>query len=76
MDKLLKQSQRFRPDELVSIQRRIAELDQAIETGQIRGALGLELLVLEICRRPESEEVRPTRAASRSVVRTAHTRLR
>ena len=76
VEKLLKQSQRFRPDELVSIQRRIAELDQAIKTGQIQGALGLELLVLEICRRPESEEVRPARAVSRGVVRTAHTRLR
>jgi len=53
--KLLTQSQRFQEHELVEIQRRIVELDQAIKTGQIEGLLGLELLVLDICRPVRTE---------------------
>ena len=60
--KLMRQSRRFTAKELVEIQRRILELDQGIKTGQIEALLGLELLVLEICRRAEGAE-RPPAAA-------------
>jgi DNA polymerase-3 subunit delta len=74
VDKLLKQSQRFRLEELVGIQRRIVALDQEIKTGQIEGPLGLELLVLEICRRSESEERQPSREVARSTIRRSRLR--
>jgi len=51
VEKLLKQSQRFKLDELVRLHERVAALDQEIKTGQIEGPLGLELLVLETCER-------------------------
>jgi len=51
LDKLLKQARWFDLEELESIQRRILGIDQAIKTGRIEGALALELLVVEVCRR-------------------------
>lgn len=54
VDKLLRQAQWFRIEELETIQRRILHLDQAIKTGRIEGSLALELLVVEICRREPS----------------------
>ncbi len=52
VEKLLRQGQQFHIQELEAIQRRVLEIDQAIKTGRMEGALALELLVVEVCRRP------------------------
>jgi DNA polymerase-3 subunit delta len=48
VDKLLQQGRSFAVQELERIMARILELDQAIKTGRIQGALAVELLVVEI----------------------------
>lgn len=47
---LINQTRRFSMRELERIQQRLLELDQEIKTGRMDGKLGLELLVVQICR--------------------------
>jgi DNA polymerase-3 subunit delta len=54
-EKLVSQARIFRMEELEALLRRVAEVDQAIKTGQIEGTLALELLIVESCRRTPSE---------------------
>lgn len=49
--RLLRQAQRFRPEELEHLLGRILEIDQAIKTGRIEGHLAIDLLILEMCQR-------------------------
>ena len=50
-EKLVSQARMFRMEELEALLRRVAEVDQAIKTGQIEGPLALEMLIVESCRR-------------------------
>lgn len=49
-EKLVSQARMFRMEELEALLRRVAEVDQAIKTGQIEGPLALEMLIVESCR--------------------------
>lgn len=48
-EKLVSQARIFRMEELEALLRRVAEVDQAIKTGQIEGTLALEMLIVESC---------------------------
>ena len=69
VDKLLRQGQQFSMEELEAIQRRILEADQAIKTGRIKSALALELLAIEICRRPAGSPRHGYQGSSRARTR-------
>lgn len=65
-EKLVRQARVFRMEELEALLRRVAEVDQAIKTGQIEGPLALEMLIVEACRRGPVDPGRrdlPTRPA-------------
>ena len=58
-EKVISQARMFRMEELEALLRRVAELDQAIKTGQIEGPLGLEMLIVESCRQGARRQGRP-----------------
>ncbi|MBC7236097.1 MAG: DNA polymerase III subunit delta, partial [Chloroflexi bacterium] len=55
VDKLLRQAEQFRMEELEALMNQLVEVDEAIKTGRIDGGLALEMLTLSICRRPAGE---------------------
>jgi DNA polymerase-3 subunit delta len=63
--KLLDQAGQFTFAELEGLLARILALDQSLKTGRIDGALGLDLLVLEICQRRSTPAPMPHQGSSR-----------
>lgn len=64
-EKLVNQARMFRMEELEALLRRVAEVDQAIKTGQIEGPLALEMLIVESCRRGPADADRGPGGRSR-----------
>ena len=52
VEKLLRQGARFSLEELTQLMQRVLEVDRGIKTGQVEPILALELLIVDICRRP------------------------
>jgi DNA polymerase III subunit delta len=69
VEKLSKQAGGFGFDELSQLLQRTLEVDQGIKTGQVEPILALEMLIIDICRRPTAPPAVSQRSRNRSRTR-------